>query len=379
MKISKSTFTIEANGFADGPAQPFRDYLLEHGAPKIIFINHPLVAESGHKHVVTTYQNKKSTKKTYRVPNEPPYTFVLDPFVPFKSQTTTAWFGFNNLAANKGLKLKKAGKVERVYYWAVDFVPSRFGGSPLTKIYNAIDKKVCLEVDARIELSGAARDGRTKYLGLDTAVMAPTELIPMGTWLERAAKTTPQSGQKKKIVFMGHLVERQGVGTLLKAIKILIAKDKTVTADIVGGGPLLDALKQQAKQLGLEKYVTFHGFVKSYNDVEAILASGSVALAPYQKDPDNFTQFADPGKLKAYLGAGLPIILTEVPPNARQLAKQGAAIIVEDDEKAVAAAVSSLFNDNKKWATMRRAALKAAAEFDWNVIFTKALKNLGFE
>ncbi len=379
MKISESTFTIEANGFADGPAQPFRDYLLEHGAKKVIFINHPLVAESGHKHIVTTYQNKKTSQKTYRLPNKPPYTFVLDPFVPLKSQPTTAWFGFNNLAAYKGLKLKKAGKVEKVYYWAVDFVPNRFGGSPLTKLYNAIDKKVCLEADGRIELSEAARDGRTKYLGLDAVAMASTELIPMGTWLDRADKTTLRSGQKKKVVFMGHLVERQGVGTLLKAMKILVAKDKTVTADIIGGGPLLDSLKQQSKQLGLEKYVTFHGFVKSYDDVESLLAGGSVALAPYQKDPDNFTQFADPGKLKAYLGAGLPIILTEVPPNARQLAKQGAAIIVEDDEQTIATAISSLFADNKKWLAMRRAVLKAAAEFDWNVIFSKALKNLGFE
>ena len=379
MKISKSTFTIEANGFADGPAQPFRDYLLEHGAKKIVFINHPLVAEGGNRHVVTTYENKKSTEKVYKLPNKPPYTFALDPFVPLKSQPTTAWFGFNNLAAYKGLKLKKAGKVQRVYYWAVDFVPNRFGKSPMTKIYNRIDKKVSQQVDGRIELSQAAFDGRTKYLGLDKKDMAPGEIIPMGTWLDRTAKTSTTSGKKKKIVFMGHLVERQGVDTLLRAIKILCKQDASIRADIVGGGPLLATLKARAKKLGIDKQVTFHGFVKDYAVVEAILASGSVAVAPYQKDPDNFTQFADPGKLKAYLGAALPIILTDVPPNARQLQKQGAAIIVEDDAQEIAAAIKSLFADNKKWVSMRTAALKAAAEFDWNVIFAKALKRLGFE
>ena len=33
----------------------------------------------------------------------------------------------------------------------------------------------------------------------------------------------------------------------------------------------------------------------------------SVALAPYAPDPDSFTRFADPSKLKSYAAAGLPM------------------------------------------------------------------------
>jgi glycosyltransferase involved in cell wall biosynthesis len=378
MKISKSTFTIEANGFADGPAQPFRDYLLEHGAKKVVYINHPLVAEGESNHVVTVYENGKSDQKIYRLPNKPPYTFAIDAFVPSRPEPTVAWFGFNNLAAYKGLRLKKAGKVEKVYYWAVDFVPNRFGSNPLTRVYNKLDKTVSMNVDARIELSQAAFDGRTDYLQLSTAQMAPLVLAPMGTWLSRTPKTDPQAWKKKRLVFMGHLVERQGVKTLLHASKALIARDKDIVVDIIGGGPLLGELKALAKKNDIAKNVTFHGFVKDYHEVEQKLAEATLAIAPYQKDPNNFTQFAYPGKLKAYLGAGLPIVLTDVPPNAHDFERAGVALIAEDNVDDIVNKVESVLTNPEVWKTMRKSALNAAKEFDWNIIFSRALKQLGF-
>ncbi|MEK7059521.1 MAG: glycosyltransferase [Patescibacteria group bacterium] len=380
MKISQSTFTIVANGFADGPAQPLRDYLLEHKAKKVIMVNHPLVAEGSNKHLVTTYEKGKLvSQKKYALPNRPPYTFGLDPFVPLKLPDSTAWFGFNNLATLRGLRRKKRGKVQLVYYWAVDFVPNRFGNNPLTKIYNKVDKNVSTNADARIELAQAAVKLRADYLGLDTNKMAPTLTVPMGTWLDRTPKAKDTAWQRKKIVYLGHLVERQGVATLVKALGIIMKQDPDVTADIVGGGPLLDDLKALAKELGIAKCVTFHGFVKEHQDVEAILASGTVAAAPYVKDETSFTQFADPGKLKAYLGASLPIVLTDVPPNAHELEKAGAAIIVKDSPQAVADGLSSLLSDQAKWNKAHKAAAKLAQEFDWNHLLGRALAELGFE
>jgi glycosyltransferase involved in cell wall biosynthesis len=380
MKIDQSVFTIVANGFADGPAQPLRDYLLEHKAKKVIMVNHPLVAEGGNKHIVTIYEKGKIvSQKKYGLPNKPPYTFAFDPFVPIKLPDSTAWFGFNNLAAQRGLRRKKRGKTQKVYYWAVDFVPNRFGNNPLTKIYNKVDKKVSLNADARIELAETAIKKRTEYLDLDTEKMAPALTVPMGTWLDRTPKISDSAWKNKKVVYLGHLVERQGVATLIKALGILMKKDPAVTADIIGGGPLAEDLKTLAKDLGISKRVAFHGFVKDHEDVESILATASVAAAPYVNDKTSFTQFADPGKLKAYLGASLPIVLTEVPPNARELERAGAAVIVKDTPEAVADGLQSLLSDQAKWRKARQASAKLAHEFDWNTILKSALGKLGFE
>ena len=45
---------IASNGFADGPAQALRDYLVAEGA-EVVTIFHPLTPEQGTTHVVTTY------------------------------------------------------------------------------------------------------------------------------------------------------------------------------------------------------------------------------------------------------------------------------------------------------------------------------------
>jgi glycosyltransferase involved in cell wall biosynthesis len=201
----------------------------------------------------------------------------------------------------------------------------------------------------------------------------------MGTWLDRTPKAKATAWQHKKVVYLGHLVERQGVATLIRALQLVIKKDPDVTAGIIGSGPEAAALKKLAGELGIAKQVTFHGFVKDHKDVESILAQGTVAAAPYVKDEANFTQFADPGKLKAYLGANLPIVLTDVPPNAKELESAGAAVVVKDSPEAVAEGLQSLLSDKDSWLKAHAAAAKLAREFDWNNILKKTLKELGFE
>src|SRR5262249_30980455 len=45
------TFAIASNGFAEGPAQALRDYLVSRGA-RVVTIFHPLTPEQGRRHVI---------------------------------------------------------------------------------------------------------------------------------------------------------------------------------------------------------------------------------------------------------------------------------------------------------------------------------------
>lgn len=375
-KITRSTFIIVSNGFADGPSQALRDYLIEHDANEVITVSHPLVAEGAAKHEIVRYKSGKIDKKEIKLPNKPPYTFALDPFVPMHLPYATAWFGFNNLVAYRGLIRKRKNRTEKVFYWAVDFVPQRFGNGILTKIYDRLDRRVARAADARIELSEAALNGRAEYLGLDQNNSSPGLVVPMGAWLGRTPKANQKAKANPKLVYLGHLVERQGVATLISAMAILAKHYPKLGAEIIGSGPLEADLRKQAKNLNLNN-VKFHGFVKDHGEVERILASGSIAVAPYKKDKDSFTQYADPGKLKAYLGAGLPIVLTDVPPNAHELEKNGVAIIVDDSPEALAAGIAKMLNGTD-WDKYHKAAINYAKQFDWEVILKKALNSLGF-
>ena len=209
--------------------------------------------------------------------------------------------------------------------------------------------------------------------------IAPTFVVPMGAWLDRTPKVTIDAWKNHRIVYLGHLVERQGVSTLIEAVSILTKKGIKVTADIIGTGPEEEKLKAQAQALKIDKLITFHGFVKDHKEVEHILASGTLAVAPYVKDEVNFVQFTDAGKLKAYLGAYLPIVLNDVPNNAHELSQAGAAIISHDSAIGFADALSVWLTDQKSWQNAHKAAVKVAKEFDWENLLKKALFSIGFD
>lgn len=376
-KISQSKFTIASNGYADGPSQALRDYLIGHKAQAVTTIEHPLVAGGDNTHIVTTYKDGSVTTKRTRLLNKPPYTYVFDLFIPFKLPASeTVWFGFNNLACLRGLLRRSLGRNEKVVYWAVDFVPNRFGSGIATKVYNAVDRFVCKHADMRVELTQEALEQRAVYLKLTPDVAARSMVVPMGAWLARTPKVTADAFAKKKVVYMGHIVERQGVTNLIKAIAILVKKDPAVTLDVVGGGPDEGKMKALAAELGLSDAITFRGFIDDHKDVEAYIAQGTVAVASYTKVPDNFSVTSDPGKIKAYLGASLPIVVTDVPPIAKILSARGAALLPDDTPESIAHMITQYLTDKKAWTSAHKASATLAKEYDWESILSAKLANI---
>ena len=193
----------------------------------------------------------------------------------------------------------------------------------------------------------------------------------MGAWTDRTPTATPGGYRLRRVVFLGHLVARQGVATLLDALATL----GDVTADVIGSGPLEAELREHASRAGVD--VTFHGYVADHRDVEHLLSRCSVAVAPYRRSGETFTRYADPGKLKSYVAAGLPIVLTDVPPNAGELARDGGAEVVDDTPDALADAISRALASPEEWAARRAAALAYARRFDWNELLGDLFEKLG--
>jgi len=363
---------IVANGFADGPAQALRDHLVARG-DRVTTVFHPLTPEQGTRHLVVEYADASEVRRREtRIPLRPPVSYAADPFVPLRLPRVDAWFGFNPLAAARGLAARRLRRAGKVVLWSVDFVPDRFGaGAPLTRVYDRLDRLACEHADARVELSEAALLARRAHHGLrgdDRALV-----VPMGAWLDRVPVVPEDGVQRRRVAFLGHLVERQGVSLLLDAV----ARLDNVTLDVVGTGPEEAALRERARELGLGDRVRFHGFVADHEEVERLLADASLAAAPYVPSGDTFTRHADPGKLKAYLAAGLPIVLTDVPPNALELAEEAGAQLVPFDAAALTEAIARGLDAPEEWRARRSAALAYVRRFDWPTLLDDALVRLG--
>jgi glycosyltransferase involved in cell wall biosynthesis len=377
LALADSGFVVVSNGFADGPAQALRDYLLRKRARQLTTIFHPLLRGDGPVHVISLYERGKLVStKSVRLPSKPPLTYSLDLFVPPWPPAADVWFGFNATACLRGLAARRIGRSRKVVYWCVDYVDHRFGNGALTRAYEWLDGVCCRQADARFELSSAGVDARNRRHA--SQHLAPSRVVPMGSWTQDTPKTTTEAWEKRRVVYLGHLVPRQGVARLIDAIALLNSRGFRVYGDIVGRGPLEDELRRQAHDAGLDGIVRFHGFIEDHREVEVLLAGCTMGAAPYLTGIGSFTQFTDPGKLKAYLGAGLPIVLTPVPPIARELADTGAAVIVDDSAESLAEGIRGVLTSGEDWQRRREAALAQARLYDWEVILADALRFLGF-
>ena len=139
-------------------------------------------------------------------------------------------------------------------------------------------------------------------------------------------------------------------------------------------------LKKQTEELGLTKHVTFTDYIEDHADIEAMLVTAAAAVALYnEREPNgerSFTWFADPGKLKAYLAGGLPVVLTDVPYNAQDIEHHECGHIASTDPDEIAERVITLLSDTERLATYRENAKHYASKYDWNTIFLNIL-NVG--
>jgi glycosyltransferase involved in cell wall biosynthesis len=315
--------------------------------------------------------------RTRWTPLRPPASYAVDPLVPLLHPSVDAWFGFNPLAAARGLLQRRLGRAAAVVLWSVDFTPDRFGEDAfLTRFYDRLDRFACRHADARVELSTRARDARDARLGLGATT--PVHVVPMGAWLTRTPVVPADGFEARRIVFLGHLTEGRGTAALLDALALLRSRGWSLDLDVIGDGDQLPLLKRQTARLGLAEAVRFHGYVADHREVERLLAEGSVAAAPYLAAESTFTRWADPGKLKAYLAAGLPIVLTDVPPNAQELSREAGAEIVGHTPDELAAGIERVLASPEAWRERRDRALDHARRFDWPNLFSELFVELGF-
>ncbi len=167
---------------------------------------------------------------------------------------------------------------------------------------------------------------------------------------------------------MGHLLEKQGVQLVLDAIPEIIKKIPDFKFKVIGTGNYEGKLKEKVKDLKIEKYVNFLGKIEKNEDLEKEIAKSCVAIAPYIEKLDTWTKYADPRKVKTYLACGVPVLLTDVPWNAREIEEMGCGKIIGESTKSIINSFSELNQGtiNNKY---RKQVLSYISKFDYRNIF----------
>lgn len=359
---------LVSSGYSDGPAQALSKWLTTSSiARNIVLITHPLNSETNFGHNVHSFHGGQSSTKKIERYSKPPFTYLFDFFSPVIFTKGKVWIGFNCLATLQGLVLKRLRRVDVVIHWNVDFVPRRYKSWLLNTTYCLLDKISWKQCDAHVELTKNALTARSELYGV--SVGHKDLVIPMGTWFNSVPKTVPSNHDLQKIIFVGHLVDRMGLVGLIEEMKEVIANFPNAHLLVVGDGPLLSKLRKLTALHGLESSITFTGYLDDVSEVDRLLAEATLAIAPYLVDNENFSQFADPGKLKMYLGAGLPILTTNIAPFSQAIFDSGAGFQIEQTKGSISNNIQNLFNDNLLWLSARSNALDLGTLYDWPQIF----------
>lgn len=175
--------------------------------------------------------------------------------------------------------------------------------------------------------------------------------VPCGVDYSAISKVKP-AAEKSDVIFAGRLLSHKNVDVLIKAIRL-----NPVKTIIVGDGPELANLKKLVRELKLEKFIVFKGFVKDKNKLFALMKSSHVFVLPSTREGFGISV------LEAN-ACGLPVVTVNSPDNAsKDLIDKSNGYICRLDEKEIAKSIQICIK-RKKTSTYNK-------EYDWDNISTQ--------
>ncbi len=303
--------------------------------------------------------------------------FFLTIFWVIKSRKTYDTFiGFDNLNALAGWVLKKLGVTQKCVFYVVDYSPLRFENRLLNWVYHKIETFCAIHCDETWNLCERMIEAREKFKGVHLEDCGIQRIAPMGIWHDEMPKIDESQVKYHQLVYMGAITRKQGIQFVLEAIPEILKRIPDFTFLVIGDGDYLEELKSRVEILGVQAAVHFTGFVADHHEIERLVAESGLAVALYERgDPlRNFTYYTDPGKIKVYLGVGVPILMTDVPHNAGIIEERRCGRVVTTEPASISGAVMSMMQNIEVLKAFRRNAYEYSMEFEWERIFRSLLR-----
>ncbi len=175
--------------------------------------------------------------------------------------------------------------------------------------------------------------------------IAPEKMtaVPMGVADEVFAR---QSGEAiaGTVIYLGTLARVRRLEVLLHAMVEVIKKAPQARLIFVGNGDAPEDrqfLEDEVQRLGLEKVVTFTGFLPM-DDAWKMVESAAICVSPFYPTP--VLRSTSPTKIIEYMALGKPVVANDHPEQSRIIQESGAGLCVEWSAEAFANAIIQLIS-----------------------------------
>ncbi len=178
---------------------------------------------------------------------------------------------------------------------------------------------------------------------------------------------------KRKLCYIGQLTNLAGIDLVLESLAILKKYIADVHLIIIGGGSLsIGKYKVLAERLGISEQVSFLGYIPETNDAINIMSECSLGLALFKPVINNVSLYTEPSKVKEYIKAGIPVVMTNIGPDVRfEILRFDCGILVEFDKNEVARALTEILSNEEKYERLLRGVPKFAEFFDYRERFAQ--------
>ncbi len=362
-----------------GPAESLEVFLGEKYS-SLLVISHPLNKTSERKSRLRLYSNGQIIMEIVKTRHIPyPFGLLFDPFIFPKAflHRFDIIIGFNVLSTFYGALIKSI-KTHRDYSvlasWGVDFVPPQGRNiifRTIERVLNLINRKL---LDFRVEMTDRARQARSIQ-------SKKTQLILNPIGLDDSDFINFSDLVKKddhRFVYLGSLNTRTGVEFVIDVIAKLCKVFPTTKLDLIGTGELRGKLEQKVKDFGIVDNVTFHGYLSEGKELQGILESASYGFAPYPRIENSFTYYADPQKIKRYMGSGLVVLTTRETEISTTIESRECGLVFDSEENSAvwARSIIEIMKDEVRLNSYQKSSYTLSKNFSNNEIFGATLKRL---
>lgn len=315
------------------------------------------------------FQNNNATQVFFKIRD---FFSVLEWGIRAKT-TYDLFIGLESIYTLAGIVLRKFGIVKTVVYYVSDYSPNRYPQVWFNNIYLALDRFCAKNADYIWDVSPAINPARIKA-GLDPKQQAPVILVPNALFPNQITHVSEKEIKQHSLVYAGTLTYANGPDLTIEAMAYVLKKFPKATLHIFGSNGKDQArIKTLIQKYGMEKSVVFHGFITQVADITNAIKTYAIGLAPYIDTPGSHRRYGDATKLRLYMGAGIPVITTDVPPLGKIIFDFGAGVVTKDNPKSLAQNIIDLFSDKKRYLSMRKRAIEYAKNNTWEKTYDIAL------
>jgi len=181
------------------------------------------------------------------------------------------------------------------------------------------------------------------------------------------------------IIAVGRLIPKKGFSDLIRSCALLAERGKSFRCEIIGEGPLGEALRRQIDDMHLQNNVELIG-AKPQTQLRGRLAAANVFVLPSVMDPDGGMDNL-PTVIMEAMATGLPVVSTNIGGIPEMIIDNETGFLVEPgDTAAMADAIETVINDSSSAARLGQSGYERAGalfSIEKNVRELRALLGAG--